>query len=73
MIERRDLELRMWTQHERRSAQARALEGPGNEYILSIVVTAAKLPGMQATIGYPSLSDHLDERVVEILKQKLGA
>ena len=43
---------RTWTQHERRSAQARALEERGREYILPIVVAAAELPGMQPTTGY---------------------
>lgn len=62
---------RMWTQHERRSSQARALEERGNEYILPIMVTPAELPGMQPTLGYLSLSDYPVDRIAEILKQKL--
>jgi hypothetical protein len=63
---------RMWTQHERRSAQARALEERGREYILPIVVAAAELPGMQPTTGYLNFSDYPVERIAEILKQKLN-
>jgi hypothetical protein len=63
---------RMWTQHERRSAQARALEERGREYILPILVAAAELPGMQPTLGYLNLSDYPVDRIAEILKQKLS-
>jgi len=63
---------RMWTQRERRSAQARAPEERGREYILPIVVAAAELPGMQPTRGYLKFSDYPVERIAEILKQKLN-
>lgn len=43
---------RMWTTHERRSAQARALQEKGNEYILPIEVVKTDLPGMPPTVGY---------------------
>jgi len=62
---------RMWTQHERRSAQVRALEERGKEYILSVVATCAELPGMHPTIGHLNLSEYPVERIDEILKQKL--
>ena len=62
---------RMWTQHERRSAQARALEERGKEYILPIVVVPAELPGLQPTIGYLSPSQYPVERIAKILVQKL--
>jgi hypothetical protein len=48
----------MWTQHERRSAQARALEERGSEYILPIIVAAAELLCMQPTTVYLNFSDH---------------
>ena len=63
---------RMWTQHERRSAQARALKERGKEYILPIVVVPAELPGLQPTIGYLSLSEYPVERIAKILIQKLS-
>jgi TIR domain len=64
---------RMWTQHERRSAQARALEERGHEYILPVVAAPAELPGLQPTIGYLNLSDHTVEKIAEILIQKLNS
>lgn len=62
---------RMWTQHERRSAQARALEERGNDYILPIVAQPAELPGMQPTLGYLSLSEHPVSEIAEITIKKL--
>lgn len=62
---------RMWTQHERRSAQARALQERGNEYILPVVVAPAELPGMQPTVGYLTLTEYPVERIAQILTQKL--
>jgi hypothetical protein len=62
---------RMWTQHERRSAQARALEERGREYILPIVVEPAELPGMLPTTGFLSLTEYPVERIAEVLLKKL--
>jgi hypothetical protein len=62
---------RMWTQHERRSAQARALEERGDDYILPIVAQPAELPGMQPTLGYLSLAEHPINEVAEITIKKL--
>lgn len=62
---------RMWTNHERQSAQARALEEKGNEYILPIRFDSTELPGMQPTIGYLSVKDHTIEQVVATLAEKL--
>ena len=63
---------RMWTNHERRSAQARLLEERGAEYILPIQVDDAELPGMPSTMGHLSLSEHGIDRIGEILLKKLG-
>ncbi len=43
---------RIWTTHERRSAQARALQEKGREYILPIRVDQTDLDGLPPTIGY---------------------
>jgi hypothetical protein len=43
---------RAWTNHERRSAQARALSEKGNEYILPIRVDDTEIPGLPPTVGY---------------------
>ena len=44
----------MWTTHERQSAQARALEEKGAEYILPIQVEQIELPGLRPTIIWGS-------------------
>jgi hypothetical protein len=61
----------MWTIHERKSAQARALEERGNEYILPIRVDDTELPGLQPTIDYLSIRDYPIERIASILTSKL--
>jgi hypothetical protein len=43
---------RVWTSHELRSAQARAIEEKGNEYILPIRIDDTELDGLPPTIGY---------------------
>ena len=61
---------RKWTIHEARSAQARALEERGNEYILPIRVHEIELEGLLPTIGYVSLNVGID-RIGEMLVKKL--
>jgi hypothetical protein len=61
---------RQWTDHERRSAQARALEERGREYILPIKVDDAELPGMPPTIGYVSLPTLGMEKIAQLLVKK---
>lgn len=64
---------RMWTSHERKSAQARGLEEKGKEYILPIKVDDSDLPGMPPTTGYLSLEKYGIEKIVDILIKKLKA
>jgi hypothetical protein len=64
---------RPWTNHERRSAQARALTERGNEYILPIKVDDAELPGLQPTVGYLTLSDIGIDRIADLLMKKLAS
>jgi hypothetical protein len=61
---------RKWTIHEARSAQARALEERGNEYILPIRVDDIELDGLLPTIGYVPLNAGI-ERIGEMLVKKL--
>ena len=67
----RDYVDREWTNHERRSAQARALRERGQDYILPIKVDESELPGMPPTVGYLSLSEVGIDRIAEILVKKL--
>jgi hypothetical protein len=63
---------RIWTNFERRSAQARALEQKGDDYVLPIKVEDVELPGMPPTIGYLSLSQLSMDHIGELLVRKLG-
>jgi TIR domain len=62
---------RKWTSHELRSAQARALEEKGQEYILPIKVDDIELDGLQPTIGYVPIAQGI-EKIAELLIKKLS-
>lgn len=62
---------RIWTNHERRSAQARALKEKGQDYILPIMVEQVELPGMPPTVGYLSIKQYSIEQIAQILISKL--
>lgn len=62
---------RMWTTFERRSAQARAIEEQGNEYILPIRIDDTDLEGLPPTIGYLSIKEYPIEKVAQLLVKKL--
>lgn len=64
---------RMWTNHERRSAQARMLEARGKEYILPIKVDDSELPGMPPTMGYLALTQYDIDQIGALLIKKLMA
>jgi len=62
---------RMWTNHERQSAQARVLER-GEGYILPIQVENIELPGLRPTVGYIRLSSQRSiQDIAQILVRKL--
>lgn len=61
---------RKWTSHEARSAQARALEEKGNEYILPLKVDDTELDGLPPIIGYVPVSTGVD-KIAEMLIAKL--
>lgn len=62
---------RMWTTFERRSAQARAIEEKGNEYILPIRIDDTDLEGLPPTTGYLSIKKYPIERIARLLIKKL--
>ncbi|MFN7088288.1 MAG: TIR domain-containing protein [Candidatus Paceibacteria bacterium] len=66
----KDYKERVWTNHERQSAQARALNEKGKEYILPIKVDDIELDGMLPTIGYVPLKKGID-KIAELLIKKL--
>ena len=61
---------RKWTIHEARSAQARALEEKGDEYILPIQVDGTELEGLLPTVGYVPISAGI-EKIADMLVKKL--
>lgn len=67
----KDYKERVWTNHERQSAQARALNEKGNEYILPIKVDETELDGMLPTVGYIPLERGI-EKIGELLIKKLN-
>jgi hypothetical protein len=61
---------RKWTIHELRSAQAKALEQKGNEYILPVKVDDTELDGLPPNVGYIGISLGI-EKIAELLIKKL--
>jgi hypothetical protein len=61
---------RKWTNHELRSAQAKALEQKGDEYILPVKVDDVELDGLPPNVGYISVSVGI-EKIADLLIKKL--
>jgi len=61
---------KVWTSHERRAAQARALTEQ-SEYILPLRLDDAELPGMLPTIGYLKAADFTSAQIADLVVQKL--
>ena len=62
---------KLWTNHELRSAQARAFR-ERTEYILPIRLDDTSLPGVPETTGYLSWQEHTPESVADLVLMKLG-
>jgi len=60
-----------WTNHERRSAQARAFSS-NQEYILPARFDSTEIPGILPTVGYIDLADLSPEAFAEIILRKIG-
>lgn len=62
---------KLWTNHERKSAQARAF-AESREYILpAFFDEAIEMPGLLKTTGYVSLKSKTPEQLVALIVQKL--
>lgn len=70
MFVSKDYRNRVWTNHEMRSAQARAVEEKGNEYILPIRIDDTELDGFLPTISYLPINIGID-KIGELLIKKL--
>jgi hypothetical protein len=65
---------KLWTNHERRAAQARAFENSDKEYILpAFFDKTIEVPGLLKTTGRISLSKKTPEQVAHMIIQKLVA
>jgi hypothetical protein len=62
---------KVWTTHERQSAQARAL-AENTEYILPVRFDDTPIPGLLPTIGYISFREYGVQGICQLLLQKLG-
>lgn len=62
---------KLWSNHERRSAQARAFS-EHREYILPVRFDATKIPGILPTTGYVDLRNIRPKDLAELIKQKIG-
>ena len=67
----REYEEKVWTTHERRSAQARALQGIDANYILPARFDDTVIPGVRETIGYVDLRFCQPEKLAELIAQKI--
>jgi hypothetical protein len=59
-----------WTNHELKSAQARAFE-KNEEYILPVRLDDTVIPGIRRTVGYLDLRQHSIEEVAAIAAEKI--
>lgn len=62
---------KVWTNHERQSAQARAMK-QNSEYILPAKFDDTQIPGLRPTIGYLELKDIIPEELAKIIIKKVG-
>ena len=62
---------KLWTNHERKSAQARAFE-ENREYILPVKLDDTELLGIRETVGYIDLRKTTINELVELTLKKLG-
>ena len=62
---------KLWTTHERKSAQERALREHG-EYILPARFDNTPIPGMRGTVGFIDLRKKGPADLAELIRKKLG-
>lgn len=62
---------KVWTNHERKSAQARALQ-ENREYVLPVRLDDTEIPGIPPTIGYVDLREKSIDELSKMTIQKVG-
>ncbi|MFG3045550.1 toll/interleukin-1 receptor domain-containing protein [Streptomyces sp. NPDC048241] len=66
-----DYARKVWTNHERKSAQARALI-EHSEYVLPVRFDDSEIPGVRTTVGHLDASTVDPETLAQMIIQKLG-
>lgn len=61
---------KLWTNHERRSAQARAFQ-EAQEYILPVRLDDTEIPGVLPTVGYVAAAGRSPDQLASLIAQKL--
>jgi hypothetical protein len=61
----------LWTNYERKSAQARAFE-ENKEYILPARFDSTEIPGISPTLGYVDLKNINSAKLARLIKEKVG-
>jgi hypothetical protein len=67
-----DYAKKLWTNHERESAQARAFK-ESREYILPVKFDDTKIPGLLDTTGYVSAKECTPKQICDLIIEKLNA
>jgi hypothetical protein len=63
---------KIWTNHERRAAQARAIENAAKEYILpAFFDEGVEVPGLLKTTGHVSLANKTPDQLAQLIVEKL--
>lgn len=62
---------KLWTNHERRSAQARAFK-ENKEYILPVRFDDTDIPGILDTVGYIDARELSPDEIADMVMEKLG-
>lgn len=65
-----DYARKVWTNHERKSAQARAFQ-ESQEYILPIRFDDTTIPGIRATVGYIDVRSTTPSQLINLVQQKV--
>ncbi|GIE93308.1 toll/interleukin-1 receptor domain-containing protein [Paractinoplanes rishiriensis] len=63
---------KVWTSHERRSAQARAIEERGAAYLLPVRLDDSPIPGLPPTIAFIDGRRYSPSQISTLLVEKLG-
>ena len=63
---------KVWTDHERKSAQARAFK-ENDEYILPVKLDDTEIDGIRPTLGYLDGREESPKSIVEAIKEKIYA